>query len=53
MNWQEHFSWTEDLIQMIGITPIGRAMVNLLQTNRDGVINMRRVLAIMGYHPPE
>jgi HNH endonuclease len=53
MIWQEHFTWNEDLSQMIGITPIGRATVNLLQTNRDGVINIRRVLAIMGYHPPE
>jgi hypothetical protein len=30
MTWQEHFTWNEDLSQMIGITPIGRATVNLL-----------------------
>jgi hypothetical protein len=52
MTWLEHFTWNEDLILMIGITSIGRATVALLQTNRSGVINMRRVLAIMGYHPP-
>jgi HNH endonuclease len=52
MTWQEHFTWDKDLILMIGITPNGRATVSLLQTNRLGVTNMRRVLAIMGYHPP-
>jgi hypothetical protein len=53
MIWQEHFTWNEDLTQMIGITPIGRATIALLQTNRDGVSNMRQILAIMGYHPPD
>ena len=53
MTWQDHFAWDEDVTQMIGITPTGRATVVLLQANRDGVINMRRVLAMMGYHPPE
>jgi HNH endonuclease len=52
MIWKEHFTWNGDLTQMIGITPIGRATIVLLQTNREGVINMRRVLTIMGYHPP-
>lgn len=53
MMWQEHFTWTEDATEMIGITPIGRATIALLQTNREGVTNMRRVLALMGYHPPD
>ncbi|MBW4620178.1 MAG: HNH endonuclease [Cyanosarcina radialis HA8281-LM2] len=53
MVWEEHFSWNEDVTQMIGLTPIGRATIALLQTNRDGVRNMRQVLAIMGYHPPD
>jgi hypothetical protein len=53
MIWQDHFTWNEDVAQMIGITPIGRATIALLQTNRDGVVNMRQVLAIMGYHPPD
>ena len=53
MNWAEHFTWNEDATQMLGITPIGRATIVLLQTNRSGVINMRRVLVIMGEHPPD
>jgi hypothetical protein len=53
MVWEEHFTWNEDVTQSIGITPVGRATIALLQINRDGVVNMRRVLAIMGYHPPD
>ncbi len=53
MLWEEHFSWNEDVTQSIGITPTGRATIALLQINREGVVNMRRVLAIMGYHPPD
>jgi hypothetical protein len=38
---------------MLGITAIGRATVALLQANCDGVMNMRRVLAILNEHPPD
>ncbi len=53
MAWNEHFIWNETAEEMLGISPIGRATVALLQTNRDGVRNMRRVLTLMNEHPPE
>jgi 5-methylcytosine-specific restriction endonuclease McrA len=53
MAWNEHFIWNENAEEMLGISPIGRATVALLQTNRDGVRNMRRVLTLMNEHPPE
>jgi hypothetical protein len=53
MDWNEHFTWNEDATEMLGITPTGRATITLLQTNRNGVMNIRRVLAIMGDHPPD
>jgi 5-methylcytosine-specific restriction endonuclease McrA len=53
LEWNQHFTWNEDTTQMLGITAIGRATVARLQTNREGVINMRRVLAIMDEHPPD
>lgn len=53
MDWNQHFTWNEDTTQMLGITAIGRATVARLQTNREGVINMRQVLAIMDEHPPD
>ena len=35
----------------MGITPTGRATVAKLQLNRDGEINLRRILAEAGVHP--
>ncbi|RUS96546.1 hypothetical protein DSM106972_087330 [Dulcicalothrix desertica PCC 7102] len=49
----KYFIWNEDTTQMLGITPTGRATVTLFQTNREGVVNMRRVLVIMNQHPPD
>lgn len=53
MEWNQHFIWNQDTTQMLGITPTGRATVALFQTNREGVVNMRRVLVIMNEHPPD
>jgi hypothetical protein len=50
--WMDHFVWNEDYSLIIGITPIGRATVDTLQLNRDGLVNLRRVLYQMGEHPP-
>lgn len=50
--WQNHFGWTEDYTQMIGLTAIGRATVASLKLNRIGLVNMRRVLCMAGKHPP-
>ncbi len=50
--WQDHFGWSEDYTLIIGITPIGRATVDALQLNRNGVINLRKLLRLIGKHPP-
>ncbi|WP_071191053.1 HNH endonuclease signature motif containing protein [Trichormus sp. NMC-1] len=50
--WNEHFSWNEDFSLVIGLTPTGRAMVETLQLNREGVVNLRLVLYGIGEHPP-
>ncbi|HKX31238.1 MAG TPA: HNH endonuclease signature motif containing protein [Blastocatellia bacterium] len=50
--WDEHFAWSEDSLRITGLTPIGRATVNALQLNREGLVNMRRVLYAIGKHPP-
>jgi hypothetical protein len=43
--WQDHFTWTEDFCATSGLTPIGRATVEKLDLNREGVVNLRKVLA--------
>ena len=51
-NWQEHFSWSNDYNLIIGLTPTGRITVELLCLNREGLVNLRRILYTMGEHPP-
>ena len=37
--------WNEDKPVIIGITPIGRAMVHCLKVNRQEAINLTKVIA--------
>lgn len=50
--WNEQFVWNDDFTFVLGATPTGRATVEKLQLNREGVVNLRRVLRIVGQHPP-
>lgn len=51
--WIDHFAWTEDFSLMIGLTPTGRATIEVLKLNRSGIVNLRRVLQAAGEHPPQ
>jgi hypothetical protein len=51
--WFEHFAWNVDSTVIVGLTPIGRATVEVLQLNRNGLVNLRRVLYAMNEHPPQ
>ncbi len=51
--WSDHFAWNEDCTLVIGLTPTGRATVERLDLNRSGVVNLRRLLLIVGLHPPD
>src|SRR5690349_18948593 len=50
--WDTHFAWSDDFTLIVGLTPNGRATVAALLLNRDGVINLRRLLYAIGEHPP-
>jgi hypothetical protein len=50
--WDTHFAWSDDFTLIIGLTPTGRATVVTLLLNRDGVVNLRRLLYVIGEHPP-
>ena len=52
LNWQEHLSWNQDYTLIIGLTPIGRATVEVLRLNRESLVNLRHILYKMGEHPP-
>ena len=53
MLWDDHFAWNEDATLIVGLTPTGRATIQTLRMNREGVVNLREVLRIMGLHPPD
>lgn len=50
--WQEHFAWSTDSLQIIGLTPKGRTTVETLNLNRQPLMNLRKALFSIGLHPP-
>jgi len=51
--WNEHFIWSEDGLFIIGLTPVGRATIAVLEFNRERVINIRAADIAVGRHPPK
>lgn len=49
--WEDHFAWSGDFRQVIGLTATGRATIARLQTNHSGVMRQREVLHQLGLHP--
>ena len=50
--WTNHFTWSEDGTEIIGITPIARATISTLKMNRLQLIRVRKMWVKMGEHPP-
>ena len=51
--WKTHFAWSPDFLYLFGLTPIGRATIERLKLNREGVVNLRRALYKLDKHPPD
>jgi len=51
--WAEHFAWSEDGTQIVGLTPCGRATIVTLQLNSLIAIMVRRAWVSAGWHPPK
>ena len=50
-DWNDHFTWSGELLEIIGLTPVGRVTVNVLKLNRKQLLNLRRALLAIGDHP--
>ena len=50
--WGDHFAWNDDCTLIMGVTATGRATVETLHLNREGVVNLRRLLYTAKKHPP-
>jgi hypothetical protein len=51
-NWCTHFVWSPDHLCLIGLTPTGRATIQELDLNREGVRHLRYLLILNREHPP-
>lgn len=51
--WQEHFAWSSDYTELIGLSPTGRAAIEALKLNRESLKNIRFALRVVGKHPPK
>jgi hypothetical protein len=51
--WAQHFCWSEDGVEVIGLTPCGRATVAVLRLNNSLALTVRRHWVSAGWHPPE
>jgi hypothetical protein len=50
--WAQHFAWTKDATEIVGLTSSGRATVARLRMNRPQLVRVRRMWKAMGEHPP-
>ena len=50
--WTEHFAWSDDGIETIGLTSTGRATVEALKLNQPFMRRARRRWVIANWHPP-
>jgi hypothetical protein len=48
--WKEHFSWQG--LEVVGLTPIGRATIKALKLNRAIILAIRAEEEVFDRHPP-
>jgi HNH endonuclease len=51
-HWSEHFDWSEEGVQIIGLTECGRATVKALKLNNPEITVTRRLWVSTGWWPP-
>jgi hypothetical protein len=51
-NWFDHFGWSKDYLEVVGLTSIGRSTIQTLRLNRPELQNLRQILFAVGLHPP-
>lgn len=50
--WSQHFAWSPDGTEIIGLTEVGRAAIATLQMNRPALVRAREMWVELGEHPP-
>lgn len=50
--WREHFTWSTEGTEIIGLTACGRATVSALRLNNNLAVVVRKNWVKAGWHPP-
>lgn len=50
--WKDHFEWSDDGIMIIAKTETGRITIDLLELNRERILQIRRADVAVNRHPP-
>lgn len=51
--WSDHFAWSNDGSEIIGLSATGRVTIEVLRLNRQELQNLRNLLGEAGKHPPK
>jgi hypothetical protein len=51
--WQEHFTWTQEGTEIMGVTACGRATIVALRLNSNLAVIVRKNWVKAGWHPPD
>jgi hypothetical protein len=49
--WRRHFEWSANFLVVLARTATGRATVEAMRLNRPELVNLRRILHVIGEHP--
>jgi len=49
--WLQHFDWSINSTQIVGLTDVGKATIQLLRMNRPQLIELRSLWVMFGKHP--
>ncbi|MGI0494115.1 hypothetical protein ACN4EG_20210 [Alkalinema pantanalense CENA528] len=50
--WSDHFTWSQDGTEIVGLTACGRATVEALKLNNSLATKVRSNWVKAGWHPP-
>jgi hypothetical protein len=50
--WSEHFAWSQDGSEIIGLTAVGRITIMALNMNHFDIVLARKRWTAVGWHPP-
>ena len=53
LQWNEHFIWSVNCTEILGLTVIGRATIAKLDLNRPRILSIRLADVAVGRHPPQ